>query len=322
MRPPRFMPRIGPSDRTMTPRTSLVALLVALFFGTGCSIRQLAVNRVADALAGGTGTFASDNDPELVRDALPFSLKLMESLLAESPRHVGLLTALASGFTQYGYAFIEQSADRIEDHDLDRARELRLRARNLYLRGRDYALRGIEARHPGFTRRLDASPAHAVTVARKEDVPLLYWAAASWAAAIAQSKDDPALVGDLSRVEALIDRALALDPSWNRGAIHALLVPFEMSRATGEGDPVLRATRHFDRALELGEGRLAGPLVSYAEAVCIPTEDRARFESLLRQALALDVDADPSSRVENLVVQRRAAWLLQRIDELFLPPLE
>jgi hypothetical protein len=68
---------------------------LAVVFGAmllcGCSIKRMAVNKLGDALAAGGTTFASDDDPELVKAAVPFSLKLMESLLAESPNHLGLL---------------------------------------------------------------------------------------------------------------------------------------------------------------------------------------------------------------------------------------
>jgi predicted anti-sigma-YlaC factor YlaD len=277
---------------------------------------------MAAALAGSGGVFASDPDPELVADALPFSLKLMESVLAENPRHVGLLTGLASGFTQYAYAFLQQKADLLADDDLDGARHLESRARGLYLRARDYALRGLDQSHPGFSKALASAPRDAVLSLRAEDVPLAYWAAASWGAAISVAKDDPLLVGDLAKVEALIDRALDLDKDWGDGAIHGFLIVFEMARATAQGDPVERATRHFERAVELSGGRLASPFVSYAESVCVPTEDRERFVALLERALAVDVNAAPASRVENVVFQRRAEWLLGRVDELFLPPLE
>jgi hypothetical protein len=83
----------------------LVTLLLCLV-SPACSIKKFAVNKLGDALAEGAGTYASDNDPELIEAAVPFSLKLMESLLAESPRHLGLLTGVASGFTQYAYAFV------------------------------------------------------------------------------------------------------------------------------------------------------------------------------------------------------------------------
>ena len=96
----------------------LIVLLALWMPGVGCSIRKLAVNRIGDALSEGGSTFASDDDPELIEAALPFSLKLMESLLAQSPRHEGLLRALTSGFTQYAYAFVQQDAERLEDRDL------------------------------------------------------------------------------------------------------------------------------------------------------------------------------------------------------------
>ena len=91
--------------------------------GSGCSVKRMAVNKVGDALAGGGTTFASDDDPELVKAAVPFSLKLMESLLNENPRHEGLLLAASSGFTQYAYAFVQQDADEMEDKDLAAAED-------------------------------------------------------------------------------------------------------------------------------------------------------------------------------------------------------
>jgi hypothetical protein len=82
------------------------AILTIAVFLCGCSIKRIAVNKLGDALASTGTTFEGDEDPDLVGDALPFALKLMESLLAESPRHAGLLLATASGFTEYSYAFV------------------------------------------------------------------------------------------------------------------------------------------------------------------------------------------------------------------------
>src|ERR1041385_2937044 len=130
------------------PRLPLFLLLLCLA-GTGCSIRRFALNQAADALAGSGTAFASDDDPDLIRAAAPFSLKLMESLLAENPRHPGLLAAAASGFTQYAYAFVQQDEDEAEPRDLTAAEALRARANRLYLRAKGYGLRGLEVRHPG-----------------------------------------------------------------------------------------------------------------------------------------------------------------------------
>ena len=302
------------SSRLRSPLS--VLLIVGLC--AGCSVKKMAVNMVGDALAGGGTTFASDNDPELIQAAVPFSLKLMESLLAESPKHEALLLSTASGFTQYAYAFVQQDADELETVDFQASLELRDRARKLYFRGRDYGLRGLDARHKGFTNELASNPEAAVRVARQKDVPLLYWTAASWGAAIAVSKDDPDAIGDLPQVAALIERALELDPSFDSGAIHSFLITFEMSRPDGEGDAAQRSREHFRRAVELSEGDLAGPYVALAEAVTVQEQDQQAFESLLGQALAIDPDARPEWRLVNLIMQQRARWLLSRTEDLFL----
>ena len=293
-------------------------LLLLVFFSAGCSVRRYAINKLGDALADTGATFTSDDDPELIRGALPFSLKLIESLLSESPRHQGLLLAAARGFTQYGYAFVQQEADEMEPLDLGEAERLRTRARRLYLRARNYGIRGLEVRHRDFGSSLRQNPKGTVEHASMPDVPMLYWTAASWGAAIAISKDDPELIADLPAVEALIDRALQLDEDYDSGAIHGFLITYEPSRPSGKGDPYERSRLHFERALALSAGQLASPLVALAEAVSINKQDRKEFESLLGRALAIQADGKPEWRLANLVMQRRARWLLSRTGELFL----
>jgi predicted anti-sigma-YlaC factor YlaD len=295
-------------------------LILFCFLASGCSVRRFAINQLGDALSGGGTTFTSDDDPELVKQAIPFSLKLMESLLAESPDHKGLLLATASGFTEYAYAFVQEDADEMEARDLAAATALRMRAGRLYLRARNYGLRGLALNHPHFETALRENPRGAVVGARKEDVPLLYWTGASWAAAIAVSKDNPDMISDVPIVEAMMDRALELDESYGQGAIHSFLIPYEMTRKGGVGDASQRARLHFARAMELNGGQIAGPLVSLAESVSVQKQDRKEFQSLLQRALAIDVKGKPESRLVNLVMQRRARWLLSCQDELFLLP--
>ncbi|MCP5112398.1 MAG: hypothetical protein GY953_16360 [bacterium] len=285
---------------------------------SACSVKRIAINKLGNALADTGTTFSSDDDPELVEAALPFSLKLIESLLAESPRHRGLLFAAASGFTQYSFAFVQQDADEMEVVDLDRARELQARARRLYLRARNYGLRGLEVKHRDFEKALRSDAAPAVALTSRKDVPLLYWTAVSWAAAITLSKDDPETVADQPLVEVLIDRALELDETFDDGAIHSFLVAYEASRIGAVGDPAERCRKHFQRAIELDGGAKAGPYVSLAEAVSLESQNRKEFESLLKKALQVDPDARPEFRLANLVMQRRARWLLTQADDLFL----
>lgn len=298
-----------------------LALLMMAGLSSACSVQRFAANRLADTLAASGTTYASDDDPELVGAALPFSLKLMESALAAAPDHRALLAAASAGFTQYAYAYVHQEGDELGLVDTGRAWAALDRARRLYLRARDYGLRGLEVALPGFREALRSAHAGAVARAGPPEVDLLYWTAVSWAAAISLGKDDPGLVAELPIVSALIDRALAVDEGWDRGAIHAFLITYEMARPDAGGDRGADARRHFDRAVELTQGRAAAPHVAWAESVCVAAEDRECFEDALAAALGIDAGAEPSSRLVNLIMQRRARWLLANADRWILPPL-
>ncbi len=293
----------------------LLAALVAMAV-SGCSIRSLATSALADALSG-PGTLGRDDDPELVRDAAPFGLKTMETVLADQPRHLGLLTSLASGFTQYGYAFVQQDADRaeLEGHSADAAR-LRTRARKLYLRARDHGLQGLEVRVPGLGARLRSLQGlpGALGALNTEDLPLVYWTAASWALAISNGKEDMSLIAQLPGPEALMRRALELDPAWGQGAVHEFWVSFE---AAVPGGTSAGAKAHLDQAVALSGGTHLGVFVSYAEGVLVAEQRRAEFERVLKAVLEKDPAASPDDQLANTIAQRRARLLLAHTDDLF-----
>jgi predicted anti-sigma-YlaC factor YlaD len=297
-------------------KKAVAVILIGLVAAPGCSIKRLAVNKVGDALSRGGSTYESDDDLDLVGDALPFSLKLVESLLAESPRHPGLLETACKGFTTYSYLYVQSEADRAADEDLDRARRLRERSRRLYLRAGRYGQRGLEVAHPGITERLRTEPARAVSIVREDHLSLLYWNAVALGLAIATSKNDAGMLARLPEVDAMLGRALELDESWNEGALHELWLALATARIGPPAYDVLAA--HFDRALYLSRGTRAGLFVTYAEAVALPRQDAAHFRALLERALAIDPDAREETRLANLAAQRHARWLLDRVDDLFL----
>jgi predicted anti-sigma-YlaC factor YlaD len=277
----------------------------------------MAVKTVANTLSDTGDVFTRDDDPELIRDATPFALKLYESLLESVPTHVPLLVSTCGGFTQYGYAFLEAEADAVDLKDREAAKALRERALKHYLRGRGYCLRAMDARFgKGTSEALLRDPVAAVSRARKDDVPLLYWAAASWGSAISLGIDRPDLAVDFPTVRALAERALALDPSWNRGAIHELMIGLDSLPDALGGNPT-RAREHFKTAVEIQKGLSPGPYVALATGIAVPNQDRAEFERLLKDALAIDPEKDPSNRLVILITQRRARVLLDRIDDKF-----
>lgn len=276
------------------------------------------MNQIGNTLASAGTTFSSEPDPELARDAIPFTLKLIESVLEETPNHARLRTAAAAYFTQYAYGFIQLEADYLEAEDYDQAEHLRRRAKNLFLRARDHGLRNLQIKRPDFLSRLSQSPRETASSVEKNSVETLYWTAAAWAAAINLGKDDPFLVAELPQMEALIDRAFELDADWGEGAIHNFLIAYEMNRPAASDSWEMRARARFQAAVQLSNGRLLSPYVSLAEVVSVQIQDAREFQSLLNQSLAINIDEHPKARLVNLLMKKRAEWLLTQMDELFL----
>lgn len=313
------VPRL--TDRmTMRPMVAgrVLAVAWALAVLPGCAlVKHQAVGMVASTLASSGDVFTRDDDLELVGQAIPFGLKLYESLLDSAPKNRDLLLATCSNFTQYGAAYLETEALVLgQANHHDEVAHLNDRALRMYLRARVYCRRALELRFPGIGLKLDRDPSAALTGARKRDVPLLYWMAASWGSAIALGLDRSDLLIDMPTVRALADRAITLDEGWNRGALHEMFIALDcLPEALGGSTP--RAREHFERAVHLQQGHSPGPYVALAVGVSVPAQDRAEFETLLNRALAIDSEGDPSSRLVTLVQQRRARALLQRIDTMF-----
>jgi len=276
----------------------------------------MAINSLANALSGkegGSNVYLTDNDPILVGEALPFSLKLMETVLQEAPEHEGLLVAAATGFVSYAEMWVLRPSKYMEDTDFYAARAERLRAKALFLRAGDYAGRALELRHPGILSRLVHSPDSAVLELRVDDLPATYWYTAALGRAITTDLGDAALLVQGRTVKALLDRGLDMDEAWGKGAFHELYmgVPAQLG-----GSPEV-AEAHFARAMELNQGTSVGPMVSLAEAVYKPRQDREGYTTVLNEVLAFDPDLHRETRLTNILAQQYAQWLLSKTDEFF-----
>src|SRR6187549_3946702 len=88
-----------------------VAVVLGVACLGACSPKNMALNRMASALADSSSVYERDNDPEFVRLAAPSTLKTVEMLLSQSPDHPQLLLTACSGFTQYSYGFLHVEAE-------------------------------------------------------------------------------------------------------------------------------------------------------------------------------------------------------------------
>jgi predicted anti-sigma-YlaC factor YlaD len=289
------------------------------FLCAGCSIKHLALESLADGLSGTGSSFASDDDPELVRDATPFALKTMESLIAQLPDHAPIHVSACAGFTQYAYAFVLTPAQIAEAVSVQRRGAQR--AKKLFVRAHDYCLQALDIRHHGFAATLpDLRNGHLDSLAKLDpvDVPALYWAAASGALAITSQKESVDRVADLPLVDALIHRAVALDADWDKGTLQEFLISWDGGRSAAMGGNAERARQAFAKAVALSGGTRAGPYVALAENVSVAAQDKKEFTALLQKALAVDIDKVPNERLGNVIAQERARYLLAHASDLIL----
>jgi predicted anti-sigma-YlaC factor YlaD len=293
------------------PRSSWLAVFIAtmLLCAGGCSPKHLIIQGIASELA--AQGQAPEDDLVLAREASAFYLKLSESLLREVPSNAQLSESVATGFTQYAYAFVSFEAERIEGKDARAAQALRERAARLYWRGHRHAMAALELAHPGFRKALERTQQADWPKLSAESVGLAYWAAASWGGFISLSKDSPDTVADLPLAVRLAHLAYAMEPQYGNGSLASLMGTFETARAGGSS---AQALIYFDQAIALGAKFSASALVAKAEGVSLPNGNRPEFESLLRQALAVS-SAHPN--VQNAVMRERAQWLLGIADDLF-----
>jgi hypothetical protein len=62
----------------------------------------------------------------------------------------------------------------------------------------------------------------------------------------------------------------------------------------------------------------AGPYLSLATSVYMQQQDVKAFVRTLEQALAIDVDGKPEIRLLNVIMQDKAEWYLQHLENFFL----
>ncbi len=306
----RFVDKIAHTFQYRTMRSMTAAAISLALLASSCSLNSLGTRA--------TESFMTEEDPALVEESLPLLIKAGEILADSKPRDSGLAVTAASLAAMYAAGFVSADAAGIPTEDVDARMEANLRAKRLFLRAFRRCSDALDRREKGVMAALSAGDATPLERFKAKDVPLLYWASASALGAFSLDPFDPAASRNLATAVALLERALELDPDWNYGALQELLVSLAPSLPAALGGGQDRAEEAYARSLKASKGLRASPYVSYASSLCVPRQDYKAFRKALEAALAVDIDADPSGRLANIIAQRNARRLLESAPELFL----
>jgi len=292
----------------------ILFIAFAVCFAALSSCSTLAMNLVADALTGdgSSDVFTGDSDPKLVGDAIPFAIKMYESLLSANPNHQGLMLTTGSLFIMYANAFVQEPAEMLSRREWEAREAALIRSKQLYLRGYGILYNALEKKFPGFKQATveKGTIQPLLKKCKKGDVGLLYWAVAGGLSAYAIDVLDYNLSANVPQWSAMIQRAYELDPDYGTASLDEFFILYYASLPELLGGNRELAERHYKLALEKTGGNSAGAYVSYANSICVPDQNYKTYKDCLEKALAINPNLNASTRLVNILSQQKARWLL------------
>lgn len=298
---------------------SIPALVLTVFMLllVSCSISKLTTRKLTDSLAGSSGlAFTSDDDPELIADALPFTIKLYESLMEKDSTNDALYLATSKLICLYAQYFVAAPMDTTRDPVQKKA--IGKRAKKLFLRAREYALKSIDIAKPGskkayLTGNIDST----ITTVTQSDTSALFWTSVAWFGAIGADKSDMSLAMGIKKPLTITRKLISLNPTFYQGMAHELMGIVSVNIPKSLGGSSDTASYYFSKAIALSDSSRVSAFVLYASLVAVKTKNKDLYVSLLEKAMNIRVDSYPELRLQNSIYQLKARLLLKNVNEVF-----
>jgi hypothetical protein len=296
----------------------ILLVCISSILTTGCSVQGWALKKVSGSLASSDPTvYTSDDDPVLIGDALPFTMKLYETLLSKDSLNDQLLLATGKLFCLYSQGYVLFPSDTLND-TLEQKKIAAKRAKKLFLRGRDYILRGLDVRHSGFMSRLNSSsPDSALVMTSIQDTEFLYWSAMAWMGAIAADRGDFGLGITMKKALSLVNKVQSLDSTYGSGSLDEFFCVYYSSAPKSLGGDTALARLHLIRAIELSGNARSSVFVTAANFAAHKSKNRDEFNTMLERAMLVDLNLHKENRLINTIYQHRAKWMLEHTDRYF-----
>ncbi|MBN2452025.1 MAG: hypothetical protein JXR77_16685 [Lentisphaeria bacterium] len=273
------------------PAVASLLLLAGVLWAGGCASPA---SRFGAGLATGLGRVP---DAGLAREGIPACILMLEGALSASPGDPRLLQAAAGLYGFYG--------GQLAETDAVRAQRLTERALTYALRAAGDVLPGLEQARTGSVRRLGET----VRRADESDLDVLFLLGSVWTDWVRARHASVAAIGDLPRIEVIMERVVELDGAYRAGAAHLYLAL--LAATLPAEDAVIEA--HFRRAIDAAAEHNRMPAVYHA----LWLRDRGRKEEArerLRAAIAAGAPDEPAHALMNELALERARQALAEWD--------
>ncbi|WP_141733730.1 TRAP transporter TatT component family protein [Oligoflexus tunisiensis] len=297
---------------------SLLFLLATSVSLSNCSLKTMAVQQMGELVASGVPAFEKDEDLELIRDAIPANLKLLEAMLESDPENKQIPAILSQMYASYGFAFLE--AD-LETPELGDKAKLKERINRFYQRGQQYGERALIASSKRCEQGLKviAELDSCLNDLDKDDVPALYWYGFNVAAFLNRNMNSMAALAQGPKMEKVMERVIALDESYNFGSAHLFLMLYYGARPAMMGGNFEKADAHYKAIQKQAGSDFLLADVFHARYVLVQKQDRPGFEKVLKAVIEKKVDTDkaPQLRLYNSLAKSRAKLYLNSVEDFF-----
>lgn len=292
----------------------LFSLLAAT--AAGCNLTKMAAGQTIAIIEAGKPSVDAQPDLRVARVSIESNLGMMEGLRLTKPDDARLYALMGEAYTGYAFGFVEDDLDAAE---LESEREvISDRAALLYLRGRAAALEALKLRRgiPDLVEASDAEFEAALAKLRVEDVGSLFWAANAWGNLV-NLRQDPVLLMEMPRIEAMMARVLELDETYYDGGAHLFYALMKLAVPAALSDETEAAARHFDAALRIADGKNMLIVALRARFLLVALRDREGFREALETVLDTEPELSREHNLLNALARERARRWLARIDRFF-----
>lgn len=282
------------------------ALILMITFVTGCG--RIIIHFTRPLFNDITRSFMQQQDVSLAEQGTPAFLLILDGLIEHSPKDKSLLLSGAKAYSAYTAAFVGDKNPERNKILAEKAKEYAFRASSLH--NRKFA----EAKDKPYSEFVTSLPSF-----REKDISYVYYVATCWAGWIQANAESWDAIADLPKVQSLFERAIELDEGFYYGASHTFMGVLLTIRPPSLGGRPEEARKHFERALELGQGRFLPTYVMYAKHYAKLLYKENLFYDLLDKVLDSPVDEVSELILINTLAQRQARDLIDdaRKDEYF-----
>ncbi len=300
-------------------------LLVSITLAAmACSPKPLMVRQIADLVDHGMIAYERDDDWELVEKAFPANIKLLETVLANSPEDRRMLTMLSRMYASYSFGFVETRLDEtiyLVDPSDSRTKAMALlkdRVNRYYEKGVDYALMALEKSAPGATvafQKVSTITPYLDKLGSEEVAPL-FWYGFNLGAWVNRNLDSVRAVSQAHVARKVMERVLELDPTYNHGGAHLFLLAYFGSRTPMLGGSQEKALDHYQQVKTIAGDNYLLPDLFFGRFCLHQRQDREGFIDMMQRIVDHPAGEDEVA-LYNAIAGRRAAAYLAAVDTLF-----